>query len=126
MRKLLFILILLILPLVACNRNQGGSAIAPSGDTTAAEAPRVEVTPTPTLPATWTPASLVRGGHLYLLPVAGVEGTRIVHIVQPGETLAELSARYNISMETLARINDISDRDHIEAGSVLIVPRSGN
>jgi LysM repeat protein len=131
MRKL-YVLLLLIFSLAACNQNENGGATTPAADsgvvsdTTDDDSPRVAVVPTASLPATWTPLSRVHGGHLYLLPVSGAAGTPVIHVVQPGETVAALCARYQISIEDLARLNNVQNWDDIEAGTVLFIPPSTN
>lgn len=130
------ILIVLVVLLAACSQQgQGGTAVttSPSDNTTPAadnaepevSAPRVEATPTPPLPMTWTPPAMVHGGHLFLLPVSG-SSTRTVHIVEKGDTLAQLANRYNVPIEVLAGLNQIYDWDHIEIGTVLVIPVRSN
>lgn len=41
------------------------------------------------------------------------------HVVQPGETLAGISYRYNIKLAPLAAANGIGNRDLVRAGEVL-------
>lgn len=134
MRKVA-ILILMFMVLVACSQqNQGGSTTSSesetpqgtpgvNGETTGIvqNPPRVEATPTPPLPVTWTPPAMVHGGHLYLLPVSGAPATRLVHIVESGDTLAKLAARYNVSMSAIAHLNKVSDWDQMETGTTLVI-----
>ncbi|MEB3335797.1 MAG: LysM peptidoglycan-binding domain-containing protein [Cyanobacteriota bacterium] len=42
--------------------------------------------------------------------------------VQPGETLSEIADRVGVSMKRLMEINNLSDPDHLEAGSQLKLP----
>jgi LysM repeat protein len=42
--------------------------------------------------------------------------------VQPGETLSEIADRLGVSMRRLMEINNISDPDHVEAGTSLKLP----
>lgn len=140
MRKL-FILTSLMLLLVACGQQQTSSPdVSPSPEMTEGtleeEPPRVEepeATPDPGLPATYTPAPMLHGGHLYLVGGGGIYGsggsggsiiggTRVIHLVQPGDTLGLLCNRYGVSVETIARANDINNWDHIEVGASLIIP----
>ncbi len=44
------------------------------------------------------------------------------HTVQPGETLSEIAEAYNLSLETLASVNAITDVNHIAAGTPLLLP----
>ncbi|RMG89980.1 MAG: LysM domain-containing protein [Chloroflexi bacterium] len=129
MRKVIWFVLVFSVVLVACRRGDDNVPVQEvtgvEGEITPAAvevAPRVEATPTPTLPATWTPAPMTHGGHLYLLPVAGGEGARVIYVVQPGDTLAKIAHRYHVSVWDLALINHIEDIDRIEKGSVLVIP----
>ncbi|MEB3261265.1 MAG: LysM peptidoglycan-binding domain-containing protein [Cyanobacteriota bacterium] len=42
--------------------------------------------------------------------------------VQPGETLSEIADRLGVSMKRLMEVNNISDPDHVEAGTSLRLP----
>ncbi len=44
------------------------------------------------------------------------------HTVQPGETLSEIAEAYNLSLETLAAVNAITDVNRIAAGTPLLLP----
>lgn len=44
------------------------------------------------------------------------------HTVSPGETLSQIAARYGVSVDSLARANQIRDPDRIFAGTRLRVP----
>lgn len=46
----------------------------------------------------------------------------IVHIVAPGETLTSIAERYGLSAASLAKANDLSNRDWIYAGQRLRIP----
>ena len=125
MKKITIIALFLLLLIAACS-DEGSSPLPGfnegEGETAVASdnVPRAEA-PTPTmLPPTFTPAPMDHGGHLYL--VGSYSGTRIIHIVQPGETLAILCKRYGVSVEDLARINNIRNPNHIEVGDALTIP----
>ncbi len=45
-----------------------------------------------------------------------------IHIVQPGETLYDIAVRYQVSLEALARTNNITDPTTIKPGDRLIIP----
>jgi LysM repeat protein len=45
-----------------------------------------------------------------------------VHIVQPGDTLSLIARRYNTSVQTLIRLNNLSDANFVWAGQRLILP----
>lgn len=135
MKKVIIVALFLILLVAACsedgptalpgfNQDGGGESAVASDNVPRAEAP------TPTmLPATFTPEPMLHEGHLYYNggTFGGVlggtfSGTRIVHIVQPGDTLAKLCDRYGVSIDTLARVNNIRNKDLIEVGDSLIIP----
>ena len=47
-----------------------------------------------------------------------------VHTVRRGETLYRISAQYGVSVESLCKINNISDKDALKVGQQLKIPRS--
>lgn len=57
------------------------------------------------------------------LPAAAQEP---VHIVQAGETLTSIAARYGISTQALAQANQLTNRDWIYVGQRLRIPSQGN
>lgn len=67
---------------------------------------------TPDVPAASTPAD--------------VSDNRIrnIYIIQPGDTLSGISAATGVSVDKLARANDIADVNLIYAGSALVIPVS--
>jgi len=120
MRKtILFTLALLatLLLLAACSQDNNGDAGVESEGTAAAEAiPTNTVTPTPTLPATYTPIPGGVGGHLYAV------STRSIHIVQPGDTLGELAKQYGVTVQAIVNANQIVNPNLIKVGDVLYIP----
>ena len=54
-----------------------------------------------------------------LLPLSAAAATVTV---RSGETLSDIAARYNVSVDSLMRLNGIRDPDHVEIGSRLKVP----
>lgn len=50
--------------------------------------------------------------------------TRSIYIIQPGDTLSGISAATGVSVDKLARANDIADVNLIYAGSALVIPVS--
>lgn len=44
------------------------------------------------------------------------------YTVRPGDTLWSISKAYNVDLDTLAKINNITDNSAIEKGQVLIIP----
>ena len=45
-----------------------------------------------------------------------------VHVVQPGDSLSVIAARYGVSMSALASANGISNNDHVWVGQRLTIP----
>ena len=54
-----------------------------------------------------------------LLPLSAAAATVTV---RSGETLSDIAARYDVSVDSLMRLNGIKDPDHVEIGSRLKVP----
>ena len=139
------ILILLPLLLFAC-RSVGGEQpveTAVPGDNVndiPADSPRLATDAPPTepgLPPTWTPQPtesspvLPQTSETSGDPDAAVEqgtavptyaGPSTTYVVKRGDTLAEICIALGASISEVARINNITDWDHIEVGQVLIIP----
>ncbi len=49
----------------------------------------------------------------------------ITYVIQPGDTLSGIAARFGTTVSELTRINKISDPDRIYAGNTIKVPESG-
>jgi LysM repeat protein len=119
MRKYLIFILLLSLITVACSQLQTNTTDTNTEtvqETAGQEAPRVEVTATPTLPPTYTPGPLGIGGHIS--PVS----TRTIHIVQAGETMSQIAAQYGVDTKFLADSNRIYNYHLIYVGQVLYIP----
>lgn len=52
---------------------------------------------------------------------SAVTGATIEHVVQPGEHLGLISARYGVSWRLLAQANQIRDTDRLSPGQVVVV-----
>lgn len=119
MRKYLIFVLLLSLITVACSQlqnNANDESTQTAQETAVEEAPRIEVTATPTLPPTYTPEPMGRGGHIS--PVS----TRTIHIVQAGETMSQIAAKYGVGTKFLADSNRIYNYNLIYVGQVLYIP----
>lgn len=125
MRKILLFILLLALGTVACAQLPGlggggngdeNEVAQDSESSDEEEAPRVEVTATPTLPPTFTPDPMGRAGHIS--PVS----TRTIHIVQAGETMSQIAAKYGVDTKFLADSNRIYNYHLIKVGQVLYIP----
>lgn len=44
------------------------------------------------------------------------------HVVQPGDTVQKIAARYGVSAETILWANDLSSNDDLTAGMSLTIP----
>lgn len=55
-----------------------------------------------------------------VLPTLAQDST--THVVQSGENLFRIALRYGVDMNTLARVNSISDPKRIFAGQTLVIP----
>jgi len=55
--------------------------------------------------------------------VDSTAGRPATYVVTRGETLGEIASRYGMSMQALAKANDIEDADVLETGQVLKIPR---
>ncbi|MBK8899721.1 MAG: LysM peptidoglycan-binding domain-containing protein [Anaerolineaceae bacterium] len=64
-----------------------------------------EITATPTVTAT---ATLTR--------------TAVTYVIRPGDTLATISNRFEVSVQELAEVNDITNPNNITVGQVLVIP----
>jgi len=56
--------------------------------------------------------------------VASIEGDGVDHIVERGQTLWRIARTYGLSVDELARANDIDDPRVLEAGEHLFIPRA--
>ncbi len=133
MRNIIIISFLLLsVFLAACSNTPSLSlpmgedgAVVVEGQPTS-QPPRVEATPTPPLPPTFTPMAMAHQGHLYLLPVSGADGSiQYAHVVRAGDTLAGVCQMYGVSLQDVMLINDIEDANHIEVGDYIIIPVAG-
>ena len=73
--------------------------------------PIVVLSPTPT--ATPTPVPT---------PTPTPAPTPATHVVRPGETLTRISQLYDVPVDVIVELNDISDPDNLEAGQRLRLP----
>lgn len=69
----------------------------------------------------WMLWVIVLGVALALLP-GRVAAQEAVHVVQPGETLGGLAARYGVTVQALADANGIVNRNLIYVGQRLVIP----
>jgi len=50
----------------------------------------------------------------------------VLHQVQPGETLGQLAARYRTSVQAIADLNQLKDKDILKVGQKLRIPAAGS
>ena len=72
----------------------------------------------PTRPATVTPIATSTPIPPIATPISSVR----THKVQPGETLASIADEYDITVEAIVALNDLSDPNVIEVGRELLIP----
>ncbi len=93
-----------------------------------------EATPTQALPletpGATTPAA-TSGPAPTAAPTAGSSGTGttttpIVHVVQTGDTLSSIAARYGTSVQSVTQANNIVDPNTIYVGQRLTIPVGGS
>ncbi len=58
-------------------------------------------------------------------PVETVEPTPFVHIVERGESLSEIAELYQVDVDDIATLNDISNPNRIQVGQELLIPGYG-
>ena len=64
-------------------------------------------------------------GQQLIIPLSGNSCATPIYIVQPGDTLSSIAARFGLSVYELAVYNGIADVNDIEAGDVLYIPAPG-
>ena len=73
-----------------------------------------------------TNPSLVRVGQRLTIPSAGGSdssaGARRVHVVQKGETLTAIAARYGVTPQQIRQVNNLQDPKLLMVGQKLVIP----
>lgn len=69
--------------------------------------------------------SRIRVGQVLFIPASDVVVNPSSHVVQPGETLYDISLRYNIPVEALVQANLLGNPSNITPGQVLTLPPTG-
>jgi LysM repeat protein len=73
-----------------------------------------------------TNPATIRVGQRLIIPTyrqqTPATGAQRVHIVQPGETLSSIAARYGVSPKAIAEINQLENPSRIFSGQRLIIP----
>lgn len=132
MRRIYLLLLFLALLAAACGG--GADAIPTAAPTVPAEllgeggaSPRLDSSNG--IPPTWTPQPTAvqatpepaTADEDEPAPTPSGEGD--VHVVQAGETLAEIAIRYGVDLDALVELNGIDNIDHIEVGQELLIPQ---
>jgi LysM repeat protein len=77
--------------------------------------------PQPTAP----PPSPTPTNTLVIPPTPTPRTGRVIHIVRPGETLAQIAQLYGVPMPDIMNLNSITNPDHVEVGQQLVIPAPG-
>lgn len=99
-----------------------GSVVTPTGKAPAAAS---SPSPSPSFPTSGSQASPTpgtAGGFLEPTATPTVTPTPIIYVVQEGDTLAGIAAKYGVSVEALQRVNGIANPLFLQIGQTLIIP----
>lgn len=96
---------------------------SPTASATPTTSPTATAVPSPAATATPSPApSTPTTGPTSASPSPSPMVAEVLHVVQPGETLAGIARRYGVSVWELAQVNGIGDIDRVYTGQTLRVP----
>jgi LysM repeat protein len=91
------------------------------------EPPAVTISPQP--PATASPSAppsspspSAASPSASVQPTASAVPSQAIHVVQPGEFLSQIAARYGVTVEAIVEANGIENPNLIEVGQRLIIP----
>jgi LysM repeat protein len=131
--KRFFILMLVLLLITGCDLFGGENEVpapvvvsTPEPVSTEDISPRTG--PADGLPPTWTPESgynetpLGQSQDSGTVPGEVDPAGRQTYEVQAGDSLAAIAIQFQVPLDELARVNNIQDLDHIETGTILIIP----
>lgn len=120
-----------VLLLGACSRPGGGAdptATSPAqrlGSPTTVRATTGTRTPTArtttAAPAGVTTAPAAPAANPTQTPATAPQGER--YVVQPGDTLGQIAARYGVTVEAIVQANKLDDPDVLRIGQELIIPK---
>ena len=88
---------------------------------TPAPCPTAEASPTATPVETAT--STLAPSPTPVPTTTATPAGRVIHIVQPGETLSSIGRQYGVSYQAIMYVNGLEDPNLIEPGQELIIPR---
>lgn len=87
------------------------------------DTPTPEATPTPTVELpTPTPTAIETPTST---PTAALESEAVVYQVEHGDTLSAIARRFGVTVEAIARANNIQDVEQLQVGQRLVIPRAG-
>jgi LysM repeat protein len=49
----------------------------------------------------------------------------VTYVIQKGDSLSKIAKQFNLTVDQIITINNITDADHIEAGQVLVIVPAG-
>ena len=134
MAVLLVALLVPVLPAAAAPDYQGGVHVVQRGENLSSIAQRYGISPAALAQANGiSNPNLIYVGQRLTIPGAGGgnsgggggAASGGIHIVQRGESLSSIAARYGTTTAALARANAISNPNHIYVGQRLILTSSG-
>ncbi len=71
-------------------------------------------------------STVVKAGQILVMPSreawAGASRFWIVHVVAPGETLSDIARTYDLTVQAIQQVNDLTNADLIVAGKELVIP----
>ncbi|MBI4300078.1 MAG: LysM peptidoglycan-binding domain-containing protein [Chloroflexi bacterium] len=134
-------LVLVLGLLGGCSKSKGKSAEdaaaakKPAGSVPTATLSPVQPTPvllnqplgSPVSPiASPSPTSTFQASPSATKPAgSNVEPGDLAHIVQSGETLYGIASMYKVTVDDLAKLNEIPDRSYVRVGQKLLIPKGG-
>ena len=114
---LLFLLIILgMATAVACNLIETAEVVTLPPTTTPILQPQETTVGRPEPPSTPTQPTIT------ITPTATITITVRTYVIQPGDTLATISSRFEVTVEELAEVNNLANPNAISAGQTLIIP----
>ncbi len=66
--------------------------------------------------------AIAQGAKEYLESVAVYEQKDVRYTIKRGDTLSTIAKKYNVSVDTLVKANNIKNKNKIVAGTVLVIP----
>ncbi len=90
----------------------------PAATAAVSPAPSTVPSPSATTMSSASPSASASGA-----PSASSGASPTVYIVQRGDTLAAIAARYGVTVQAIVAANGIKDPNHIEPGQRLTIPR---